>query len=83
MTMAEGPQEKRSVRERLVVTGPTRERLYELFRRLFAGRDDVEVIKDRRWGQRRRRAVTPESERRARDRRECSPHTIGPPDPPA
>jgi hypothetical protein len=64
------------------VTGPTRDRLYQLFRRLFAGHDDVEVIKDRRLGQRRRRVAPPADERRVQERRQCSSHQIGPPEPP-
>lgn len=85
MTVKEGSDkrtDKRTMRERLVVTGPTRDRLYELFRRLFAARDDVEVIKDRRWYQRRRRTVAPPRERRSQDRRQCSSHQVGPPEPP-
>jgi hypothetical protein len=34
----------------LVVTGPARERLYELFTRVYAGRQDVRVVLDRRRG---------------------------------
>lgn len=37
----------------LVVTGPARERLAGLFRRVYAGRDDVVVVVDRRVGERR------------------------------
>jgi hypothetical protein len=32
----------------LVITGPARERLYELFTRVYAGRHDVRVVLDRR-----------------------------------
>ena len=35
------------VRE-LIVTGPQRERLYDLFNRVYAGRRDVRVVMDRR-----------------------------------
>ncbi len=81
--MADDPHQKHNARERLVVSGPTRDRLYDLFRRLFVGRDDVEVIKDQRLAQRRRREATPAEERRSRERRECSSHKISPPEPPA
>ena len=67
-------------RQRLVVTGPQRDRLHERFQRLFHGRDDVEVIKDRRRGERRREDAAAEQERRAADRRQCSVPHIGPPD---
>ena len=81
MTMTGEPHSEQHSRERLVVTGPTRDRLYQLFRRLFAAHD-VEVIKDRRLGQRRRRVAPPAEERRVRERRQCSSHQIGPPEPP-
>jgi hypothetical protein len=67
-------------RQRLVVTGPQRERLYERFHRLFHGRDDVEVIKDRRDGERRQEGPDGEQDRRIADRRQCSVPRIGPPD---
>jgi hypothetical protein len=67
-------------RQRLVVTGPARERLYERFVRLFHGRDDVEVIKDQRDGERRLEEGSPEQDRRTADRRQCSVPRIGPPD---
>jgi hypothetical protein len=66
--------------QRLVVTGPQRERLYKRFRRLFHGRYDVEVIKDRRQGERRLDDAVVELNRRAADRRRCSVPHIGPPD---
>jgi hypothetical protein len=34
----------------LVVTGPERQRLFELFSRVYAGRSDVRVVLDRRRG---------------------------------
>jgi hypothetical protein len=67
-------------RQRLVVTGPQREPLYERFWRLFYGRDDVEVIKDRRQGERRLDAAVAEQDRRTADRRQWSVPRIGPPD---
>ena len=66
-------------RQRFVVTGSQRQQLYERFQRLFHGRDDVEVIKDRRQGERRSDAAA-EQDRRAADRRQCSVPRIGPPD---
>ncbi len=64
----------------LVVTGPQRERLYERFREIYLGRDDVLVVKDRRGGERRRvmRPVSPE--RRRADRRRAAPWMTFPPD---
>lgn len=53
----------------LVVTGPDRDRLYERFRILFFGRDDVEVVKDRRRCERRAQAAPTGRERRAGERR--------------
>jgi hypothetical protein len=64
---------------RLVVTGPGRDRLYERFRRLFWGRDGVEVIKDRRVSERRRGRSTVAAERRARERRRAAPDWVVPP----
>jgi hypothetical protein len=56
------------VRE-LVVTGPVKERLFELFTRVYAGRSDVRVIMDRRDEARRLRADQVAFERRRADRR--------------
>jgi hypothetical protein len=64
---------------RLLVTGPGRDRLYERFRRLFWGRDGVEVIKDRRVSERRRDHSTVAAERRARERRRAAPDWVVPP----
>jgi hypothetical protein len=64
---------------RLVVTGPGRDRLYERFRRLFWGRDGVEVIKDRRVSERRQDCSTVAAERRARERRRVAPDWVVPP----
>jgi len=49
----------------LIVTGPLKERLYELFCRVYAGRQDVRVIMDRR-AEGRRRPASPTTERRRR-----------------
>jgi hypothetical protein len=64
----------------LFVTGPVREQLYQHFRTLFVGRDDVEVRLDRRFAERRsegRRQVR--DERRRHDRRRHPPDWIVPP----
>jgi hypothetical protein len=64
----------------LVVTGPERERLYEHFSLLFAGRGDVSVLKDRRVAERRHSAQAPgDGERRAGERRRVRPDWIVPP----
>ncbi len=65
---------------RLVVTGPERDLLYDHFRSLFWGRDGVEVVKDRRDGERRREAGSVGFDRRTRDRRRERPVWIVPPD---
>jgi hypothetical protein len=65
---------------RLVVTGPARDLLYEHFSRLFYGRDDVVVIKDRRYRARRTGERSIALERRARERRRREPDWIVPPD---
>ena len=65
---------------RLVVTGPERDLLYDHFRHLFWGRDGVEVVKDRRAGERRREAASIGFDRRTRDRRRARPVWIVPPD---
>jgi hypothetical protein len=63
----------------LVVTGPARERLAGLFRRLYAGRDDVCVMVDRRVDERRRAAERPPVERRRGERRVAAPWLVFPP----
>ncbi|HZL64555.1 MAG TPA: hypothetical protein VFD50_06400 [Thermoleophilia bacterium] len=65
---------------RLVVTGPQRDQLYDHFRHLFWGRDGVEVVKDRRAGERRCEAGSVGFDRRTRDRRRSRPAWIVPPD---
>lgn len=78
MCMSERPNNP--ARHVLVVTGRGRERLYERFVALFAGRSDVEVVKDRRLDQRRRVALCPrDGERRVRDRRQAPPNWVVPP----
>jgi len=59
----------------LVVTGPARERLYELFTRVYAGRQDVRVVLDRRrspW-------THGEDARRVGERRRHTPAWVFPP----
>jgi hypothetical protein len=64
----------------LIVTGPERERLYHRFAALFAGRDGVVVMIDRRVADRRRAARGPDDgERRAIERRRARPDWIVPP----
>jgi hypothetical protein len=73
-------REDRAGRHVLIVTGSERDRLYERFAALFAGRGDVEVVKDRRVAQRRRAALGPgDGERRATDRRRVRPDWVVPP----
>jgi hypothetical protein len=75
----------------LIVTGPLRDRLYERFVRLYANASDVRVIKDRRYGERRRSEQAREDDRRrseqAReddrrraDRRRRPPEWVFPPE---
>ena len=59
----------------LVVTGPARDRLYELFTRVYAGRQDVRVVLDRRrspW-------AAGESARPSDERRHEPPAWVFPP----
>jgi len=64
---------------RLVVTGPERDRLYRRFRRLFWGREGVEVVKDRRVSERRLERSQVTAERRSRERRRAGPEWLVPP----
>jgi uncharacterized protein with von Willebrand factor type A (vWA) domain len=52
----------------LIVTGPERDRLFERFAHLYAGRADVVVIKDRREIDRHRESES-NAERHRRERR--------------
>lgn len=63
----------------LLVTGPDRDRLYEHFARLFRGRADVSVLKDRRHGERRGARTPVAGERRTAERRRGSPAWVVPP----
>jgi hypothetical protein len=62
----------------LVVTGPARGRLYERFSRLYWGRG-VEVVVDRRVGDRRMTGRAVGEERRRGDRRRRPPDWVFPP----
>jgi len=64
----------------LIVTGPLRDRLYERFSRLYSGASDVEVVKDRRHGERRRRLLPHSGDRRRGDRRRQAPEWVFPPE---
>ena len=63
----------------LVVTGPARERLAGLFRRVYAGRHDVKIVVDRRFAERRRAAERPPVEHRRAERRRSTPWLVFPP----
>lgn len=63
----------------LVVTGPLRGRLFDLFTHLYAGRADVRVILDRRHAERRRESQPDAPQRRRADRRRRSPAWVFPP----
>jgi hypothetical protein len=65
---------------RLIVTGPLRDRLYERFAELYSRSADVEVIKDRRYAERRRSAARPSADRRRDDRRRGRAEWVFPPD---
>lgn len=64
----------------LIVTGPARDQLYERFLTLYAGHQDVRVIKDRRCGERRRKWRAVAVDRRRADRRRRSPTWAFPPE---
>jgi hypothetical protein len=63
----------------LVVTGPTRQRLYDRFRRLYASHGDVRVVVDRRVRERRGSPVSVAIERRRDERRQSAPWLVFPP----
>jgi hypothetical protein len=65
---------------RLIVTGPLRDRLYERFADLYSHSVDVEVVKDRRYAERRRVTVLRPDERRHDDRRRLTPEWVFPPE---
>jgi hypothetical protein len=63
----------------LLVVARHRRRLYAELKRAFAGHETVQVILDRRMGERRQRKAAPELDRRRRDRRTHSAmdHQLG------
>jgi len=65
---------------RLVVTGPLRDRLYERFAELYEHSADVEVVKDRRYAERRRSVVGAALDRRRDDRRRDRADWVFPPE---
>jgi len=65
---------------RLIVTGPLRDRLYERFAELYRHSADVEVVKDRRYAERRRAPATRPVDRRRDDRRRRRPEWVFPPE---
>ena len=71
--------EEPDVRE-LIVTGPLKERLFDLFSRLYAGRHDVRVVLDRRLDARRRAEQAAPERRRGERRAHTSSWVFPPPD---
>ena len=57
----------------LLIVARSEPMLYEYVKRTFAGEDTVEVILDRRLGERRRASASPAVERRRADRRSSLP----------
>jgi hypothetical protein len=75
-----GEQAKTQEPHVLVVTGPQRERLFRKFLSLFDGRDDVQVMVDRRVEERRHvRSGPKDGERRSSQRRRRRPDWTVPP----
>ena len=73
------PVIKEPVIKELVVTGPLRGRLFDLFTHLYAGRSDVRVILDRRHAERRCESQPEAPQRRWAERRRRSPAWVFPP----
>jgi hypothetical protein len=67
----------------LVVTGPARDLLFARFSRLYHGRSDVGVIKDRRMAERRQELASVAGERRREQRRRGGGWLFPEPDSPA
>ena len=63
----------------LIVTGPQRERLYDLFSRVYAGRRDVRVVMDRRRAPELHLVTETGAQGRRRERRQRPPVWIFPP----
>lgn len=66
------------VRE-LIVTGPLRGRLYDLFTQVYEGRSDVRVVMDRRHGDQRSAPQSDAPRHRGTERRSGQPAWIFPP----
>lgn len=60
---------EKTAKRRLLIISRDRRAFYEQARREFAGRDDIEVVLDRRVGRRRQQKGVRVLERRGRDRR--------------
>jgi hypothetical protein len=58
---------------RLFIVARGHDHLYEDLRRQFSGNPEVEVLVDRRYGERRQSQAARESERRRSDRRDQGP----------
>jgi len=65
---------------RLIVTGPLRDRLYARFAELYRHSADVEVVKDRRYAERRCAVTSRPDDRRHDDRRQRVPEWLFPPE---
>jgi hypothetical protein len=65
----------------LVVRGPAQDFLYQHFVRLYDGRDDVVVVRDRRRAERRSAERPVSQDRRQADRRGQVTGWLFPPDP--
>lgn len=57
------------IRRLVFIVSPGRRQLYESLTRTFAGDATVQVVMDRRGGERRQRPASTSSERRQKDRR--------------
>ncbi len=63
----------------LVVTGPLKERLFDLFTQVYAGRHDVRVVMDRRQDAGSQRVAPAAPAGRGADRRRRPPTWVFPP----
>ena len=59
----------RKIRKLVFVVAPGQRRLFESLSRTFAGDDSVQVVLDRRSGERRQQGARPPADRRRADRR--------------
>jgi hypothetical protein len=67
MPREESPVQR--IRRLKFIVARDRKDLFESLRRTFSGDDSVEVVLDRRGGERRAKGITPSTERRRRERR--------------